>query len=188
MELLTFYHESSNIEDCTRTIADMSNNTLQSKFGFIYSSKIYLSFGAFMNLQVTLLLNERKDMLKGLIAEYSSGKNRENAINKLLEVVNSKLPRDAQVVDFEVGTYVTPVTRRAYAVAVVVYNAPLEQKPFQEFSMEERRRLIGRVLREFNYNPKVLNISELARMFGVSRDSIYYDIQQILKEKLSRKG
>ncbi|MEO2152510.1 MAG: HTH domain-containing protein, partial [Thermococcus sp.] len=41
---------------------------------------------------------------------------------------------------------------------------------------------IAMVLEAFNYNPKVLNISELARVFGVSRDSIYYDIEQILKE------
>lgn len=183
MELLTFHHESANIEDCTRVVEEISNNVLKSKSGFISSAKISLSFGAFMNLGVTVLVDDEKDMLKGIIAEHSTGKSRANALNKALELLNSKLPKNAEVVDFEVGTYVTPVTRRAYGVAVVVYNAPTEQKPFEEFTMGERRRLIARVLKEFNYNPKVLNISELARMFGVSRDSIYYDIQQILKEK-----
>ncbi|WP_231855753.1 hypothetical protein [Thermococcus peptonophilus] len=136
-----------------------------------------------MNLRVTVLIDDEKDMLKGIIAEHSTGKNRADALNKALELLNSKLPKNAEVVDFEVGTYVTPVTRRAYGVAVAVYNVPIGRKNFSEFTTGERRHLLERVLREFNYNPKVLNISELARMFGVSRDSIYYDIQQILKEK-----
>ncbi|WP_367884438.1 hypothetical protein [Thermococcus sp. JCM 11816] len=78
-----------------------------------------------MNLGVTVLIDDEKDMLKGIIAEHSTGKNRADALNKALEILNSKLPKNAEVVDFEVGTYVTPpVTRRAYGVAVAVYNAP----------------------------------------------------------------
>ncbi|AMQ19235.1 hypothetical protein A0127_08695 [Thermococcus peptonophilus] len=183
MRLLNFQHESANVEDCTSTVVELSNKALKSTHGFISSAKISLSFGAFMNLRVTVLIDDEKDMLKGIIAEHSTGKNRADALNKALELLNSKLPKNAEVVDFEVGTYVTPVTRRAYGVAVAVYNVPIGRKNFSEFTTGERRHLLERVLREFNYNPKVLNISELARMFGVSRDSIYYDIQQILKEK-----
>nr|WP_240911682.1 hypothetical protein [Thermococcus sp. LS1] len=160
-----------------------SQELLSSKSGFISSSKITLTFGAFMNLTVTLLIDLRGNMLKGILAEYSTGRNKEDAINRTLEKLNRFLPRDAQVVNFEIGTYTTPVTRRTYAVGVVVYNAPLEKKSFTEFTITERRELLAGVLETFNYNPRVLNISEIARMFGVSRDSIYYDIEQILKER-----
>ncbi|MCD6525328.1 MAG: HTH domain-containing protein, partial [Thermococcus sp.] len=50
-------------------------------------------------------------------------------------------------------------------------------------STPDRRKLLAHVLSLFDYNPRVLNISELARIFNVSRDTIYHDIQQILKEK-----
>ncbi|ACJ15998.1 hypothetical protein, conserved [Thermococcus onnurineus NA1] len=183
MELLSLQCESSNIEDCISNILSKSRKLLSSKSGFISSSKIALTFGAFMNLTVTLLIDPRSNMLKGLLAEYSTGRNKEDAINKTLEKINRFLPRDAQVVNFEIGTYTTPVTRRTYAVGVVVYNAPLEKKSFTELTIKERRELLAGVLESFNYNPKVLNISEIARMFGVSRDSIYYDIEQILKER-----
>lgn len=136
-----------------------------------------------MNLTVTLLIDDRHDMAKGIIAEHSTGKNRADAINRAIEKVNSALPPRSQVVAFDVGTYITPVTRRTYAVAVAVYNAPLSKRPLSDYGIEERRNLLKRVLREFDYNPRVLNISELARVFGVSRDSIYYDIEQILKEE-----
>ena len=136
-----------------------------------------------MNLTVTLLLNPQNNAGKGVLADYSPGKHKEDAINKALEKLNRVLPKNAQIVDFEIGTYTTPVTRRTYAVGVVVYNVPPEPKPLEEFSIKERRELLSRVLYNFNYNPRVLNISEIARMFGVSRDSIYYDIEQILKER-----
>ncbi|WP_371807511.1 hypothetical protein [Thermococcus sp. CX2] len=160
-----------------------SRNLLSSKPGFISSSKITLTFGAFMNLAVTVLLDTSVNMKKGILAEYAIGRSKEEAVNKALEKINRALPSEARVVNFEVGTYTTPVTRRTYAVGVVVYNVPLEKRPFREFTIKERRELLANVLGMFNYNPRVLNISEIARIFGVSRDSIYYDIEQILKEK-----
>lgn len=136
-----------------------------------------------MNLTVTLLLDPNGNTRKGVLADYSPGKHKEDAIQKTLERLNAKLPKDAKIVDFELGTYTTPVTRRTYAVGVVVYNAPLEIKSFTEYTIKERRELLAKVLENFNYNPRVLNISEIARMFGVSRDSIYYDIEQILRDR-----
>nr|WP_206204490.1 hypothetical protein [Thermococcus sp. 21S7] len=181
--MLSFQHDSASVEDCTKNIVLTSKEILSRRRGVISSAKIQLSFGAFMNLAVTVLIDERGDMLKGIAAEHSTGKNRADAIGKAVERLNSSLPPGARVVDFEIGTYITPVTRRTYAVAVAVYNAPLEIKPLSEYSIGERRELLARVLRDFNYNPRVLNISEIARMFGVSRDSIYYDIEQIMKER-----
>ncbi|WP_297067842.1 HTH domain-containing protein [Thermococcus sp.] len=135
-----------------------------------------------MNLNVTLLLNSTVTMDKGVVVEHATSRNREGAVSKALELLNSKLPGEAKVVDFEVGTYTTPVTRRTYGVAVAIYNIPREHRALPDLTIKERRALMAHVLRIFNYNPKVLNISELARTFGVSRDSIYYDIEQILKE------
>lgn len=186
MELVAIQSESVDIEDCVNDVAVKSRNLLSSKPGVIKSSKIHLTFGAFMNLTITLLLDPRGNARKGVLADYAHGKSKEDAIQKALEKLNTLLPEGAQVLDFEVGTYTTPVTRRTYAVGVIVYNAPLETRPFNEYQLKERRELLAKVLKSFNYNPKVLNISEIARMFGVSRDSIYYDIEQILKERKKR--
>ncbi len=183
MKLINIQHDSASIEDCVTNIVLKSKKHLSDRRGYIASSKIDLSFGAFMNLSVTLAIDFKRDMNKGIVADYSHGRKREDALGKAVENLNKKLPEEAQIVDFQLGTYVTPVTRRTYAVAVAVYNIPIEKKALEEFGIAERRALLKRVLEEFNYNPKVLNISEIARTFGVSRDSIYYDIEQILKEK-----
>ncbi|WP_297419765.1 hypothetical protein [Thermococcus sp.] len=186
MQLLTFQHDSASVEDVATNIVLKSREILSHRQGFISSAKIDMSFGAFMNLTVTLVIDDRHNMEKGVVVEHSTGKNREDAINNAVVKVNGSLPDGARVVAFDVGTYITPVTRRTYAVVVAVYNAPLQKRDLSEYSLGERRSLLKRVLREFDYNPKVLNISEIARVFGVSRDSIYYDIEQILKEAMKK--
>ncbi|WP_297065894.1 hypothetical protein [Thermococcus sp.] len=129
-----------------------------------------------------LVIDKSLTAHKVVRADFSSGRNKEDAINKTLEKLNPVIPENGKIVEFEVKTYTTPVTRRTYAVSVVVYNVFERRKSIEEYTLKERRKLIAMVLEAFNYNPKVLNISELARVFGVSRDSIYYDIEQILKE------
>ncbi|WP_297506638.1 hypothetical protein [Thermococcus sp.] len=136
-----------------------------------------------MNLMVVVNVSPDLPAKKVILVDYSSGRGKEDAISEVLRKINTKIPEDATVVDFEVKTYTTPVTRRTYAVGIVVYNIPMGKKPLREFTVQERRQLLAGVLKAFEYNPKILNISELARVFGVSRDSIYYDIEQILKER-----
>ncbi len=180
--LVSFHCESSSIEDCIGEINKKSENILRDLPGFVNSAKIHLSFGAFMNLGVVLVIDKSLTAHKVVRADFSSGRNKEDAINKTLEKLNPVIPENGKIVEFEVKTYTTPVTRRTYAVSVVVYNVFERRKSIEEYTLKERRKLIAMVLEAFNYNPKVLNISELARVFGVSRDSIYYDIEQILKE------
>lgn len=139
-----------------------------------------------MNLKILLLIDERSMGKKGIITAYASGRHKEEAVNRMLDIINSRLKQEHQVVDFETGTYTMPVTRRTYAVGVVVYNIKTQNEELNTLSLKSRRDIISKALEMFNYNPKVLNISELARIFGVSRDSIYYDIEQILKNRKKR--
>ncbi len=183
MKLVSIQCESSSVEDCIKEIVKKSHILLSSTPGLIKSSKISLNFGAFMNLRILLLIDESIPGEKGIIVSYASGRHKDEALNKVLEKINSRLEKRYQVVNFETGTYTMPVTRRTYAVGVVVYNIKTQNGEFRTLTLKGRRELIARALEMFNYNPKVLNISELARMFGVSRDSIYYDIEQILKGK-----
>ena len=180
--LLAFQCESASIESCVKELNRKAEEALVNTTGTIKSAKISLSFGAFMNLTVTLSISPLPPAKKLVLAEYSTGRGRDEAISRVLSKINSKTPPSADVVDFEVKTYTTPVTRRTYAVGVIACNVPIERNGLRELSLQERRQILAGVLKTFDYNPKVLNISELARVFGVSRDSIYYDIKQILKE------
>lgn len=188
MALIILQSESSSIKDCLRELAENAEKQFRMYKGTIRQAKIKLSFGAFMNVTMTVSIDQTKHAKKGIIATYSTGRNKQEALRKLQESINSQINNHVNIVDFEIGTYVTPVTRRTYAVGIVVYNIPIHKIELSQLGIKERRMILARALGLFNYNPKVLNISEVARTFGVSRDSIYYDIEQILKERKSAGG
>ncbi|ASJ06969.1 BglG family transcription antiterminator [Thermococcus pacificus] len=172
--------ESASVEDCVNDFRKKLKESLPVSGCYIKSAELNLTFGAFMHLSAILLVDTSRSG-GGVIVEYSTGRNREDAIQRVLEKINPVI-EDAEVVSFKVETYTTPVTRRTYAVGVAVYNlSPRSHGPLTETA--DRRKILAHVLSLFDYNPKVLNISELARVFGVSRDTIYYDIQRILEEK-----
>ncbi|WP_048149706.1 HTH domain-containing protein [Thermococcus sp. AM4] len=180
MRLFHVSCESASVEDCIEEFTSKINQVLSGSGCYIKSADLNLTFGAFMHLSAGLLVDPSTPGGR-VVAKYSAGRSRESAIEGVLAEINP-LIENAEVVAFKFGTYTTPVTRRTYAVGVVAYNLPM--KPASQISeTADRRKLLAHVLSLFEYNPKVLNISELARVFGVSRDTIYYDIQQILKEK-----
>lgn len=182
VKLVNIQCESSSVEECIERILE-KNRALLNEPGFIESSRIHIGFGAFMTVSITLVIKKNKCTKKGILVEYSLKRSREDALKDVVDKINLKLNPDAEIVDYAIKWYTTPVTRRTYGVAIVVYNIPSSKKPFEEMSIKERREIIAQVLETFNYNPRVLNVSELARIFGVSRDSIYYDIQSILKDR-----
>lgn len=180
MRLFYVSCESASVEDCIREFTSKINQVLPGSGCYIKSAELSLAFGAFMHLSAALLVDPSTPGGR-VVAKYSTGRSRGKAIEGVLEEINP-LIENAEVITFKFGTYTTPVTRRAYAVGVVVYNVPMKTAA-QITETPDRRKLLTHVLSLFDYNPKVLNISELARVFGVSRDTIYYDIQQILKDK-----
>jgi hypothetical protein len=172
--------ESASVKECVEAFTKKAERIFGGTGCYVSSAELKLTFGAFMHLSASLVLDPSR-VGGGVVVEYSSGRDRESTIEEVLGTINARL-KGANVVAFKVGTYTTPVTRRTYSVGVAVYNRlGMRSDEVQETS--QRRKLLAHVLSLFNYNPKVLNISELARTFGVSRDTIYYDIQQILKEK-----
>ncbi|RLF78888.1 hypothetical protein DRN32_06095 [Thermococci archaeon] len=132
-----------------------------------------------MSVKIALKVEPDKNHDKIIIAEYSSGK---DVLERLQEKMQEKI-KNAEIVDFAFGTYTMPLTRRKYAVGIAVVNVPRERKNLEKLSIEERRAILRKALELFDWNPKAMNSSEIARLFNVSRDSIYNDIEQIMREK-----
>ncbi|CAB50182.1 helix-turn-helix domain-containing protein [Pyrococcus abyssi] len=177
--LVLLHAEGANVRECIRKITEDATTKLPPR-GRIVNSRVRIEMGAFFSLSITLVIDVSEPYKPGILVDYVIG-GKENSILELEEKFNSLIPPDAEIVDFSWETYTTPVTRRTYAVGVLTYNTPTQELP--ELKFRDRRKVIAKVLELLNYNPKALNISELARMFNVSRDTIYNDIQQILKGK-----
>ncbi|WP_048160664.1 HTH domain-containing protein [Thermococcus sibiricus] len=176
--LLFIECESSSVEGCLKELREKAK-ILESMPGSIEKAKIELSFGAFMEIKIALSIDPTKKADKYIVAEHTSGK---DIIERLQEKIRKKI-KNTEIVDFTFGTYTMPITRRKYAVGIAVVNRPQGKGNLENLSIEERRAILGKALELFGWNPKALNISEIARLFNVSRDSIYNDIEQILKER-----
>lgn len=183
MEIIVLHSESVNVEDCVKYMKEKIGREVVPKNGKISKGRVEIGLGAFASLRIMIAIDETTPGRKGAIIEYAVGRSKEGALKKLQDKVNEKLKKNLEIVDFEIATYTTPVTRKTYAIGVVLYNVPINNRKLVELNIKERRELLSKILSIFNYNSKVLNISEVARVFGVSRDSIYYDIEQILKER-----
>ncbi|NPA47837.1 MAG: hypothetical protein GXO14_04240 [Thermococci archaeon] len=181
MRIIHVSYESSSVQECLEGLRRRFEEELRKKSGTVVQAEIGISFGAFMNASVTALVADAEP-LAGILTEHTTGRNREHAMKNLISKINSAIG-NVDVISFRLGSYTTPVTRRTYAVGVVVYNRRLEDLGLSNLETERRRELLAHVLRTFGYNVKVLNISELARIFGVSRDTIYYDIESIIKRR-----
>jgi len=173
------HSEGASVRDCIRTLIRMSKNRLPQQ-GKITSSKIKISTGAFLSVNLALIVDLAQPYKPGIAVEYSVSGSKDKALEDLQEKLNSYVTPEIEVFDFQIETYTTPVTRRTYAIGVLVYNKPRKANT-KDFMLQNRRKILAKVLELLNYNIKALNISELARMFGVSRDTIYNDIQQIIK-------
>ncbi len=181
MRIIYVSCESASVQECLESLKLRFEEELKRGNGRIVRADVEMSFGAFMNTSVTALMEETEPVA-GIVAEHTVGRNREHAMVNLIQKINAAI-KNVNVVSFKLGSYTTPVTRRTYAVGVVVYNMKLENLEFNNFETERRRELLAYILGVFNYNVKVLNISELARVFGVSRDTIYYDVESIIKRR-----
>ncbi|AAL80629.1 helix-turn-helix domain-containing protein [Pyrococcus furiosus DSM 3638] len=177
--LVLLHSESASVHECLKTISELSKMKLPPQ-GKITTSKIKISTGAFLSISLALTIDLAHQYRPGIAAEYSVSGSKEKAIEELQEKLNSHITPDIEIVDFQLETYTTPVTRRTYAIGVIVFNKPRKVHS-EDYMLQNRRKVLAKVLELLNYNPKALNISELARMFGVSRDTIYNDIQQIIK-------
>lgn len=170
--------EAASVEGCLRELKEKAK-ALEKLPGKIEKAKIELSFGAFMTVRLAISINPSEIVEKMIIAEYTSGK---DVLEKLQEKMRNQI-KNAEIVDFTFGTYTMPVTRRKYAVGIAVINIPRESVSFENLGIEERRAILRKALELFGWNPKALNISEIARLFNVSRDAIYNDIEQIMRER-----
>ncbi|MDV3104770.1 HTH domain-containing protein [Thermococcus waiotapuensis] len=180
MKLVYTSAESASVEDGVSHFMEKLKTAKGGAGWYIVSAQLNITFGAFMHISALLLVDESKTG-GDLAVVYSTGGGREAAVLGVVEKLNTVI-KNAEVVSFRIGSYTTPVTRRTYAVGIVAYNRPALQAS-EVSKTSDRRELLAHVLSLFDYNPRVLNVSELARIFDVSRDTIYYDIQQILEEK-----
>ena len=68
-----------------------------------------------------------------------------------------------------------PLPKRTYATIIVAVNENLSKK-IEKSNLYERRERLASVLSLLANDPKSINIARVAKVLGVSRDTIYKDL------------
>lgn len=114
---------------------------------------------------------------KSIIGINQRGKNfdvsMKKATGKLNEIIEGK---DGEVVDVFTKNISTPLSGRKYTTIVAAIN---EEAFMPAKNAALRRQRLKNVLESLNNDPKAINISKVAEVFGVSRGIIYKDLEEM---------
>jgi hypothetical protein len=101
------------------------------------------------------------------------------ALRRAQERINARLAKlRGEVVGFHMKFITPPLPKRVYATLIVAVNEEVPKK-VENLSLGERRERLAAVLRLLGDDPKAINLAQVSKTFGVSRDTIYKDLQEL---------
>jgi hypothetical protein len=114
---------------------------------------------------------------KSIIGVNQGGKNFELSMKKATEKLNGIIAdRKGELVDVFSRAITAPLSGRTYTTIVAAMN---EEAFMPANNAKLRRQRLKNMLGLLNDDPKAINISEVARVFGVSRVIIYKDLEEL---------
>lgn len=101
------------------------------------------------------------------------------ALRRAQEKINARLAKlRGEVAGFYLKFMRPPLPKRTYATLIVAVNEEVPRK-VGKLSLGERRERLAAVLRLLSNDSKSINLVQVAKTFGVSRDTIYKDLEEI---------
>lgn len=184
MRILTSDKQAASVKQALKKTVNSLNARLAETPGHITKMEAEVGVGlSGASTRVIVSVDEGEIVPKHLLWVNEPGSNESNALNQAEKALNDQLKDlNGEVAGFYLKFISPPVPRRTYATIIVAVNesAPSEVKGV---STPERRSRLAAVLRSLGNDPKVINVSRLAEVFGVSRDTIYNDLREIGVER-----
>ena len=102
------------------------------------------------------------------------------ALNRAQEKINAQLAKlRGEVAGFYLKFITPPLPKRTYATLIVAVNEEIPEKVVGKLSSAERRERLAAVLRLLGNEPRAINLAKMAKIFSVSRDTIYNDLHEL---------
>ena len=130
-------------------------------------------------VRMIIVVEESDVRPKRIIWANEMGHDEGEALSRAQEKMNVQLAKvRGDVVGFYSKFITPPLPKRTYATLVVAVNGEVP-KEVGRLSSEERRGRLAAVLRLLGNDPKAINITRAAKTLGVSRDTVYKDLQEL---------
>jgi hypothetical protein len=130
-------------------------------------------------VRIVVTIDESDIRPKCILWVNEAGKDERSAFSRAERRINAQLTKlKGQVAGFYMKFIRPPLPKRIYATLIMAVNEEVPSK-ISKLDVEERRERLAAVMRLLGNDPKAVNLSRIAKMFGVSRDVIYKDLRKL---------
>jgi hypothetical protein len=156
------------------------NEKLAKAQGYITRMEASVDSGlAGATARIALVIDESDFRPKCVLWVNEVGRSERVALLRAQEKINTRLAKlRGEVAGFYQKFITPPLPKRAYATLIVAVNEEVPEK-VGKLSPSERRERLAAVLRLLGNDPKAINLAQVAKTLGVSRDTIYNDLKEL---------
>ncbi len=180
MQVLSCVQRAKSVRKALEQAAAELNGMLEKTQGCMTKMDASVDSGiAGATVKIIIVLEENKVRPKSILWANEAGRNEKKALARAQEKVNAQLARlHGEIVDFYWKFITPPIPKRTYATLIVAINEEVPEE-IRKLNSDERRERLAAVLRLFGNDPKAINLVQVAKTFGVSRDTLYKDLQEL---------
>ncbi len=180
LQVLSCIRRAANVRKALERAATELNEKLASTRGYITKMDARVDSGiAGATVRIVTVVDESDIRPKSVLWANEAGSNEKRALSRAQEKINAQLAKlRGEIVGFYWKFITPPLPKRAYATLIVAINEEIPEK-VGKLSSDERRERLAAALRLLSNDPKAINLAQVAKTFGVSRDTIYKDLQEL---------
>ena len=184
MQILSSTHRAVSVKPALEKVAAELNERLAKVPGFITKMDADVSAGvAGASVRITLALDESNICPKRILWANEVGGNEGIALRRAEEKLNVQLGKlRGEIAGFHLQSIAPPLVRRTYVTLIVAVNEQISEK-VGKLTADERRERLAAAVQMLGGDPKAVNLSHIAKIFGVSRDVIYEDLKKLGAER-----
>lgn len=187
MRVFSSVRRGGNVRKALERAAGELNEMLAGAQGRITEMDARVDSGiAGATARIVAVVDESDLRPKCILWANEVGRSEEVALRRAREKINAQLSKiRGEIAGFYLKFITPPLPKRTYATIIVAVNEEVTEK-IGKLGMEERRERLAAVLRLLGNDPKAINLVRVAKAFGVSRDTIYKDLQDLGTKRVSR--
>ncbi len=130
-------------------------------------------------VRIIVAVDESDLRPKSIVWANESGGNDEESLRHAQDKINEQMESiQGEIAGLYVKFIAPPLPKRTYATIIVAVNENLPKK-IEKSTLYLRRERLASVLNLLANDPKSINIARVAKVLGVSRDTIYKDLQEL---------
>ncbi len=130
-------------------------------------------------VRIVVAVDESEAHPKCVIWANEAAGNDGTALRRAEEKLNAQLSKlKGQAAGFYVKFIRPPLPKRVYATVIVAVNEEV-QEAVKKPPAGERRERLAAAIKLLGGDPRAINLSRMARVFGVSRDVVYRDLEKV---------